>query len=319
MKEVSINLRVNPDKLRRHYKNQSSGYRQWDQKSHADEYLIFPENIGSKLSIDEVALAKGELYTFVTNKAGHGKQGSLVAVINGTKSENIYQVLSKIPESERCRVEEITLDMANNMESASRRAFPLAKLVTDRFHVVRLATEALQHIRVKYRWDAIDQENQAIADARKKGMRYSPDRFTNGDTVKELLARSRHLVTKLPDKWTDAQKLRASILFKEFPEIEKAYWHVVRFRNIYTITNKSTAKKLFRQWIWHTNTLNIKEFFSVANTLNSHFDSIVNFFDNRSTNAAAESFNSKIKLFRANQRGVVDNKFFLFRIMKLFA
>ncbi|MCB6000526.1 transposase, partial [Flavobacterium psychrophilum] len=37
------------------------------------------------------------------------------------------------------------------------------------------------------------------------------------------------------------------------------------------------------------------------------------------TNANAESFNSKIKLFRANQRGVVDVKFFLFRMEKLFA
>ncbi len=169
MKEVSINLRVSPAKLRRHYKYQSSGYTQWDQKSHADDYLIFPKNIGSKLSIDEVALAKGELYTFVTNKAGHGKQGSLVAVINGTKSEKIYQVLSKLPESERCKVQEITLDMANNMESASKRAFPLAQLVTDRFHVVRLATDALQHVRIKHRWKAIDKENLAIEEAKKKG------------------------------------------------------------------------------------------------------------------------------------------------------
>ncbi|WP_458250292.1 transposase [Flavobacterium psychrophilum] len=43
------------------------------------------------------------------------------------------------------------------------------------------------------------------------------------------------------------------------------------------------------------------------------------FFKNRHTNANAESFNSKIKLFRANQRGVVDVKFFLFRMEKLFA
>ena len=48
-------------------------------------------------------------------------------------------------------------------------------------------------------------------------------------------------------------------------------------------------------------------------------ENIFNFFDNRSTNANAESFNSKIKLFRANLRGVVDPKFFLFRLAKLFA
>jgi hypothetical protein len=48
-------------------------------------------------------------------------------------------------------------------------------------------------------------------------------------------------------------------------------------------------------------------------------ESILNFFDNISTNANAESFNSKIKGFRANLRGVTDVKFFLFRLEKLFA
>jgi transposase len=50
-----------------------------------------------------------------------------------------------------------------------------------------------------------------------------------------------------------------------------------------------------------------------------YLDNILNFFDNRSTNANAESFNSKIKGFRANLRGVTDVKFFLFRLEKLFA
>ena len=46
---------------------------------------------------------------------------------------------------------------------------------------------------------------------------------------------------------------------------------------------------------------------------------ILNFFNNRSTNANAKSFNAKLKLFRANQRGVKERTFFLFRMMKLFA
>ena len=48
-------------------------------------------------------------------------------------------------------------------------------------------------------------------------------------------------------------------------------------------------------------------------------DYVLNYFNNRSTNASAESFNSKIKLFRANLRGVADKKFFLFRIANLYA
>ena len=36
--------------------------------------MLFPQNIGAYLSIDEVSLSKGELYTFVTNKEGKSKQ-----------------------------------------------------------------------------------------------------------------------------------------------------------------------------------------------------------------------------------------------------
>jgi transposase len=58
--------------------------------------LVYPENIGEHLSIDEVSLSKGELYTFVTNKKGRGKKKTLVASIKGTKSQEIIDVLNKI-------------------------------------------------------------------------------------------------------------------------------------------------------------------------------------------------------------------------------
>jgi len=63
----------------------------------------------------------------------------------------------------------------------------------------------------------------------------------------------------------------------------------------------------------------IKEFNTFINSIEHHLDNILNFFNNRNTNANAESFNSKIKNFRANLRGVSDVKFFLFRLQKLFA
>ena len=46
---------------------------------------------------------------------------------------------------------------------------------------------------------------------------------------------------------------------------------------------------------------------------------ILNFFDNRSTNASAESFNAKMKNFRAQLRGISDIKYFLFRLQKIYA
>ena len=57
----------------------------------------------------------------------------------------------------------------------------------------------------------------------------------------------------------------------------------------------------------------------IAATFYEHYDEILNFYNNRSFNAAAESFNAKIKSFRAALRGVVDVKFFLFRLTKIYA
>ena len=68
MKNIASYYGIKPDKLQRHYKHKVSGYKEWSQLPHANEYLIYPENITDKLSIDEVSLSKGELYTFVTNK-----------------------------------------------------------------------------------------------------------------------------------------------------------------------------------------------------------------------------------------------------------
>ncbi len=48
------------------------------------------------------------------------------------------------------------------------------------------------------------------------------------------------------------------------------------------------------------------------------YQNILNYFDNRSTNASAESFNAKIKVFRAQFRGARNIDFFLFRLANIF-
>lgn len=139
----------------------------------------------------------------MTNKNGKGKKKTVVAVIKGTKSQDIIDVLNKIPLEKRKSVKEITLDMANNMQLASRMCFPESKLVTDRFHVVKLVMEALQHQRIKLRWEAIEKENQAIKMAKEQGIKYVPIAFENDDTPKQLLARSRYIIAKKSNEWTE--------------------------------------------------------------------------------------------------------------------
>lgn len=275
--------------------------------------------MGEHLSIDEVSLSQGELYTFVTNKNGRGKSGSLIACIKGTLAKDIADVLKEMPLELRKKTKEVTLDMAKNMESAVKQSFPCTTLVTDRFHVVKLSIEALQHIRIKYRWKELDLENNAIEEAKKQGIRYSARVLENGDTPKQLLARCRYILAKKPSEWTKSQHQRAMLLFSLYPEIKTAYLHVLEFRSIYELDSKDQARQRFNHWIEKSALIKIKEFNTVANTVKYNLDNILNFFNNRNTNANAESFNSKIKLFRANLRGVTDTAFFLFRLTKLFA
>jgi transposase len=320
MSNIASYYGVDSQKLQRHYKHEVSGFKQWAQLPHAEQYLIYPENITEKLSIDEVSLSKGELYTFVTNKNTKVRNKKcVVAVINSTEAKVIEEVLKKIPLLKRNQVKEVSMDMARNMGLAIERSFPNCKMVIDRFHVVRLVMDAMQHMRVSLRWEAIEEENTAISKAKEKDKKYNPKVLANGDTLKELLARSKYLLYKFEDDWTASQAKRAAILFKKYPLLKSAYKLTIRFRNIYKNTSKTLAQQEFIQWKKKVTALKTTYFNTVVNSLEYHLDNILNFFDNRSTNANAESFNSKIKNFRANLRGVSDIKFFLFRLEKLFA
>lgn len=93
--------------------------------------------------------------------------------------------------------------------------------------------EALQDIRIKHRWDAIDKENEQIKQARLKQQSFSPETFDNGDTRKQLLARSRYLLYKAPSNWTENQYQRSKILFEHYPDIKLAFNLSQRLRDIF--------------------------------------------------------------------------------------
>lgn len=83
--------------LQKQYKDFLSDFKSWQQLNHAKEWLLYPQNIGKNLSINETALSYDELYTIITNKKAKGKAGSIVAIIKGTKAESIIQILERIP------------------------------------------------------------------------------------------------------------------------------------------------------------------------------------------------------------------------------
>lgn len=306
--------------FKKQYKEVLSGYRSWSELPHADEWLVFPENIGSHLAIDETSLSNGELYTIVTNRERHGGEGRLVAVVSGTKSEDVIKALENIPEEKREAVTEITLDLSDSMHKIVRSAFPKAQRVIDRFHIQKLACDAVQEMRIRHRWDAIQEANDEMENARQKGREYVPFRYENGDTKKELLARSRYLLFKSADKWTDRQKMRARILFELYPDLQKAYSLSHSLRMIFAKnTIKDAARLSMAKWYNKVEEAGFHSFNVIAATFYEHYDDILNFYNNRSSNAAAESFNAKVKSFRAALRGIRDEKFFLYRLSMIYA
>uniref|UniRef100_UPI0038D5024C ISAon1 family transposase n=1 Tax=Dyadobacter sp. UC 10 TaxID=2605428 RepID=UPI0038D5024C len=311
---------VNGRRLLRQYRDFRSGFKDWNQRRHAKKWLLFPQNLGSHLSIDETSLSHGELYTILTNKAAKGGKGSIIAIVAGTKAETVIEIIRKIPESLRKKVSEITLDMAGSMSMMAKRCFPRATRITDRFHVQRLAIEALQEIRIKHRWEALDQENDAIELAKAFQTEYQPEILPNGDTVKQLVARSRYSLYKKPNTWTDSQKERTQLLFERFPDLKKAYELALELSNIFTnTTEKIYGLTRLAKWHEKVRQSGFKSSNTVARSIENHYKTIVNYFDNRSTNASAESFDAKIKAFRAQFRGVRNVEFFLYRLTRLYA
>ena len=188
--DIADHYRIKANTLYRQYKEHLSDF-EATKKHHAKAFknqsFVFPENFGMRMGIDETGLFNGELYTVVINKEKRGKKGSLAAIIRGTASKAVVPAISTAVSVERLmNIHEITLDMANSMDWIVRQIAPNAVKTYDRFHVEKLVYEALQNVRIRYRWQVMEHE----ADSERLFI------FPNGDTRKQLLSRSRYLLFK---------------------------------------------------------------------------------------------------------------------------
>ncbi|MDH6311832.1 transposase [Parabacteroides sp. PFB2-10] len=112
------------------------------------------------MSIDETAPSRGDLFTILSNKDGHGRKGTIAATVRGTRSEDLITVFNRIPKQKRLMVKEVTMDFSDSMHRAVAKSFPNAEIVIDCFHIVQLATSAMNEIRTKHKRKAMT--NDAI-------------------------------------------------------------------------------------------------------------------------------------------------------------
>lgn len=294
--------------------------------------MLFPENFGKDMSLDETCLSNGEVYTILTDKAARGGKGALAAMVRGVASDTVSAILKMVPREFRRRVKTVTTDLSSAMMLTVRTVFPKAMLINDRFHVQQLLTEAIDQMRIAYRWKVLEAENKAIKEhrARRKAAHtraekdligeWEPERMSNGETRPQIMSRSRHIILAHKSKWNARQQERAEILFLMFPNLKRAYNLYLKLVDIFNKKSKPGVARLdLARWYNDVKAFEYEGFNKVIETFENHNDTIVNYFESRLTNASAESFNAKIKAFRTQFRGVGDIRFFMYRLATLYS
>lgn len=258
---------------------------------HAEDYILYPDNLGADKSLDETCLSNGEVYTILNNKAARGGKGALAAMIRGVSSDTVSAVLRKIPLRKSLEVKTVTTDLSSTMMLTVRLSFPSASLINDRFHVQRLVAEVVDQLRVRHRWEVLEAENKSIREhrARRKQARtraerdiigqWKPERLGNGETLPQIMARSKYIIQKRQSKWNGHQKAWARILFDRFPDLEKAYGSYLSLVNIFNIkTTLDMARLKLARWNNDTASFGSHEFNKVLETFENHNRTIINCF-----------------------------------------
>jgi transposase len=295
--------------------------------------IFKPENFGENMAIDDKNIG-GEGYTVLSNK----DTGKIAVLAQTTKAAELTEILQKASVKIRYAVKTISKDLAENYDWIARTLFLNAIRIDDKFHVLKLGFEALQDVRVRYRQEVLTaerkkreekktQERERKAECEKRNEKYEKPKesksktYENGDTLKELLARSRYLLFQFEKNWSPSQKERAAILFREFPQIEKAYRLMCLFRYFYQVKVGDTpkAKKKLKEWYAEVSKEEIEEMMNFASTISQHEGTILNYFETGQTNAFAESLNSQIQRFVQSNCGTNDRDFFHFRLKGYFS
>ena len=348
---VSKCLCINPKSFWRWYRDHLSGFKDPDkQKEHfahdvqvgrgrGKETIRVPilkvSNIGPNMAVDEKQIGE-EMHTVLSNR----DTGKVAMLAETVRFSDLQAVMKGI--SQECDiVQTLTRDLSATYKKFGNNVFFNASHTADKFHIISSLVDACQAVRVRYRQEALrekrlkyqqykQQEKQRKKQCAQTGEAFDKQEFayheptlSNGDTLLEVLARSRYLLFKYPGQWTLSQTRRAQALFEKYPEIETGYQLACEFRNWMKTANigkkKTWLKLKLREWYKKVEQSEIDEILNFKSTVERNALEIMSYFTNGATNAIAENINGKIKRFVMINQGTRDREFFYFRLKNYFA
>lgn len=223
------------------------------------------------IGVDELSYRKGHHYlTLVTDL----EKGRVIWSKEGRSSATFGAFLDEIGAEARAALRYVSMDMSEAFRKAVVEHVPHAKIVYDRFHVVRLLNDAVDAVRREL-WRSL--------------RRGSPEASAMKGTRFVLLKRSRDATTDDCESLARLQKANAPLY--------RGYLLKESFAGIYDgLPMPHVAAKMIRDWISWALRSRLKPFRKVAKTIRGHFEGILEFFHTGYTNALPEGFNNKARL-----------------------
>lgn len=348
---IGTALCVDGKKLWRWYRDVLSGFLEEQSQTEQHKYdfkvtvngkekqvrvpILKPSNIGPHMAIDEKQIGE-QMHTVLTNR----DTGKIALLTNTLKVSELSQLITHF-EGKGFEVKTITRDLSNGYDWFARQFFPNAGHIADKFHIIKSLLDAQQDVRIRYRQQVLTEkrlkyeafkENEKLREekSQKKGTPYEKKKFkfrekklSNGETPLELLARSRYLLYKFKNNWTESQQERAKVLFEQYPQIKVAYQLAATFRNWYRKEQIGTPiealERELNDWYEKTDLADVDEMSNFKSLVERHQSIIIRYFENGYTNAIAENINRRIKRFIIINQGTRDRDFFYFRVANFFS
>jgi len=278
------------------------------------------QRLWKRLNIDEKNLWS-EVFTIYSNPDLWAKW--LVWIFPWVKAEKIIlKTKTFCKNKDLSIVKEVSMDMANTMEKIIIEVFPNVVQVIDRFHVMKHVLEDMWALISKNKTEIkkahLDEQEQAKIEKR----RPTHQRFSNWETLLEIITRGRFQLRRRRKDWNINQHLRWDCfeLIPQLQEISAMYKEIEEVFYIYDFsTCKKIARKRFERWFTKISKLDfITELQNSWRLIKNHFDRILNYFRTGLSNWYAEGLNTRIQRLLSNSRGFKDVNFMLYRIIKMF-
>jgi transposase len=243
------------------------------------------------IAIDEIAVAKGHRYlTVVMDLEG----GAVVFVGDGKGADALKPFWKRLRPS-GAKVQAVAMDMSAAYRGAVTTYLPEAKIVFDRFHVVKLSNEKLSDLRRALYREATEVQHKAVL----KGTRWL------------LLKNAENLDAGKDEKG----KLEEALKLNQ--PLATAYYMKEDLRRFWEQPGKGFATTFLDGWIRRAEASGIKVLQQMAKALAAHRSGLLAYYDVMISSGPMEGTNNKIKTMKRQAYGFRDLEFFKLKILAI--